>query len=431
MPDLAQLDQLAVAVVWEQAPWGNAKLDQLSAGVVWEQAPWGDAKLDQMSVGVVWEQAPWGNAKLDQMATGVVWEEGSPVAVLPNIAGPPTVLATFDGSGSQFAHHYKWAWTSVPGGSAIANTIIPFPDNAASTPIDMTDNVGLWHFEGNADDTSGQGNNGTVSGATQVTGKVGTYAYEFNGSSDYIEVTGSDVFPGTTNAITISLWQYGDSSQPRADTIFEGFGASGNRVINSHFPWSDGRIYWDCGDGGTSTVDRIDKAASTAEYEGQWNHWVFTKDVASGAMKLYLNGAEWHSGTGKTRTLSTISTFRIGGALWPGVAPYAGKIDEFAVWTRALSATEIADIYRLQSGAAAGPDGQTFAFTPDIVGTYTIQLTVADGVSTTADADIAVAGGAIFSLQSGSLQGLVDEPGNSLQGSGISTLTPEEWDTDV
>jgi hypothetical protein len=44
-----------------------------------------------------------------------------PVAVVPDISGAPTVLATFDGSGSQYAHYYAWEWTSLPGGSAIGN----------------------------------------------------------------------------------------------------------------------------------------------------------------------------------------------------------------------------------------------------------------------------------------------------------------------
>jgi hypothetical protein len=45
--------------------------------------------------------------------------------------------------------------------------------------------------------------------------------------------------------------------------------------------------------------------------------------------------------------------------------------------------------------AIANPTGvatATFAFTPDVTGTYTVQLTVADGVSVTADAVIGTSG---------------------------------------
>ena len=300
-------------------------------------------------------------------------------AIVADITGAPGALATFDGSSSQNGEYRRWAWTSVPAGSTVSNGPVPLPDNAgtdgfvdmtdnaalfhmdtevltvtalpdnavSSGFVDMTGNVLLWHFEVNADDSSGQGTNGTISGATQVAGHVGSYAYEFDGSNDYIEATGTDVLPGTTNAITISLWQYGDASQPRNDTIFEGSDSSGNRVIKCHLPWGDSNIYWDCGNSGTSSADRIYKTATSGDWEGGWNHWCFTKDVAAGEMKIYLNGALWHSGTGLTRTLSAITAFRLGGDT-DGSYAYAGAVDELAVWARVLTADEIGAIYANQ-----------------------------------------------------------------------------------
>jgi gliding motility-associated-like protein len=57
-------------------------------------------------------------------------------------------------------------------------------------------NLGLvahWNFNGNANDVSGNGNNGTVFGATLVPGQAGipNTAYYFNGSSSYIQVANS------------------------------------------------------------------------------------------------------------------------------------------------------------------------------------------------------------------------------------------------
>jgi hypothetical protein len=334
-------------------------------------------------------------ANVSQAALVVGYTVSDPSAVVPDIAGPPEVEVTFDGSAS-LGTHYNWTWTSVPEASSIVNAKIPFPDSKATTPMNMSGNVLLLHMEGNATDTSGQGNNGTVTGATLVTGTVGAQAYEFDGASDHIEITGTNIFPGTTNAITISLWQYGDASQPRMDGIFEAYDASDRRVLNSHLPWSTGQVYWDCGNSNSTSYDRINKGAATADYEGQWNHWVFTKDVAAGEMKIYLNGAEWHSGTSLTRTLDPISKMKIGGVYYDatGNSDYAGKIDEFAVWARVLSATEIADIYHMQSTVGAGPPLATLAFTPDVAGTYTVQLAVhALGGATTADAVIAAVSG--------------------------------------
>ena len=67
--------------------------------------------------------------------------------------------------------------------------------------------------------------------------------------------------------------------------MLEAEDASGNRLLNIHFPWSNGRIYWDAGY--SNGYDRIDRAAAAAEYEGQWNHWVFTKDAAAGKIGVF------------------------------------------------------------------------------------------------------------------------------------------------
>lgn len=50
--------------------------------------------------------------------------------------------------------------------------------------------VGYWPFNGNADDASGNGNNGTVNGATLSTDKNGNVnaAYSFNGTSNNIGI---------------------------------------------------------------------------------------------------------------------------------------------------------------------------------------------------------------------------------------------------
>ena len=67
-------------------------------------------------------------------------------ANVPNITGSIAAPATFDGSGSTSVQYYHWVWQVIPGGS-VANALTPYPDNQATTPIDMTDNQGLWHFE--------------------------------------------------------------------------------------------------------------------------------------------------------------------------------------------------------------------------------------------------------------------------------------------
>lgn len=142
------------------------------------------------------------------------------------------------------------------------------------------------------------------------------------------------------NEVTVSFWAYGDANLLPANTsIMEGLGPNGERELNIHLPWSDGSIYWDCGNVGG--YDRINKAAAVNEYEGQWNHWAFVKNATTGSMQIYLNGTLWHNGTGKIKPID-IAQFVIGKSA-TYTNNYKGSIDELSIWDKALSATDIQD----------------------------------------------------------------------------------------
>jgi len=158
--------------------------------------------------------------------------------------------------------------------------------------------------------------------------------------SDLIDVP-KEAFAAIDSFITVSFWQYGNPAfQPQDQMTFEAFDSLNQRVINAHTPWSNGNIYWDAGNSGTASYDRINKAAASADYEGKWNHWAFTKNVVTGSMKIYLNGVLWHSGTGMNRRMNGIRTMKIGSSA-TGTYNYDGNIDEFAVWNTELDSATI------------------------------------------------------------------------------------------
>jgi hypothetical protein len=145
---------------------------------------------------------------------------------------------------------------------------------------------------------------------------------------------------GITNEVTVSFWAFGDANQLPANTsIIEGLGAGGERDLNIHLPWSNESIYWDCG--GNPAYDRINKAATVSEYEGQWNHWAFVKDAVSGIMQIYLNGSLWHSGTGKIKPIDIAHLVVGKSATYTN--NYKGSIDELVIWKKALTVSEIAN----------------------------------------------------------------------------------------
>ena len=163
------------------------------------------------------------------------------------------------------------------------------------------------------------------------------YSVDFSNNA-YIEIP-IDAISSISDEISISCWLYGKSDLlPSNTSIFEGDDEDGNRTFNVHLPWNNGNIYFDCGNEGSS-YDRIEKEATNNHTEGQWNHWAFTKNTNTGAMKIYFNGDLWHSGTNKTKTLN-ISKIIVGNDTGLNYN-YKGLMDELRIWNKELSQTEI------------------------------------------------------------------------------------------
>jgi hypothetical protein len=164
---------------------------------------------------------------------------------------------------------------------------------------------------------------------------------------DFVDVPAS-VFSSLDSQVTFAFWQFGDPIlQPQNNTLFEGIDSAGQRALNVHLPWSDGRVYWDAGRD-SSGYDRISQLMNDpSKYRGKWNHWAFTKDAKKGRMRVYLNGQLWFNQGSRFRPVSGVKTFRIGSDGSGNGNFYDGFIDEFSVWDKALSDTAIRDfMYR-------------------------------------------------------------------------------------
>jgi len=87
-------------------------------------------------------------------------------------------------------------------------TLLSLPAVAQVPAYVPTDGlVGWWPFNGNANDESGNGNNGVVNGATLTEDRNGdaNKSYYFNGISDFISVLHSGYFD-LSNGMSLSLW---------------------------------------------------------------------------------------------------------------------------------------------------------------------------------------------------------------------------------
>ena len=161
----------------------------------------------------------------------------------------------------------------------------------------------------------------------------------FNGSG-YVSLDQLNL-SAISDEITISLWCYGDPQYMGQinSTIFEGVDSDGNRQINSHLPWGNDRVYWDCGNDGAG-YDRADNAADLDEFSGQWNHWAFTKDVSAGRLRIYVNGNSFKVVSAKTKLIDVVDMV-LGAAYNNSSLFYYGFIDDFRMWSAVLSTNDI------------------------------------------------------------------------------------------
>jgi hypothetical protein len=147
-------------------------------------------------------------------------------------------------------------------------------------------------------------------------------------------------FNDIKDEITISYWLKGSDVLPINSTTLEANDANNIRQVNIHHPWSNGQIYWDCGNDG-SGYDRINRPADNdSQIKNKWNHWTFTKNATSGEMKIYLNGEMWHSGSGFFKTID-MNALNIGGSITNNNLFYYGDMDEVRIWNKELDAQTI------------------------------------------------------------------------------------------
>jgi len=202
--------------------------------------------------------------------------------------------------------------------------------------------VGWWPFNGNANDESGNGINGTVNGATLTTDRFGipNAAYSFNGFTNKILLDNSSLLD-IRGSISISLWFKKDTAVART-LLYRGDVQAAHDPYDVYFDSTNIKYRRDVGTG--NTTKEIDYPAATFDTL-LWYHIVSTYDSITGVMSIYKNGvlanqhvlpANMNYVTSDKRTeIGTIDNF-------PG---FQGKIDDIGIWNRVLTPMEVQELY--------------------------------------------------------------------------------------
>ncbi len=206
--------------------------------------------------------------------------------------------------------------------------------------------VAEWTFNGNANDTSGSGMNGTVSGPTLTTGQNGQAngAYSFSGSSQFISLSTSVPLNFTSQSFTVSSW-INLATLPLTSTWYDILSST-----SSGGDWSVGINATSAGVGRImmTKINQADAPAGPTIAQNVWKHVVTSYTYGAGpigTVRYYVDGelgstVTWnHAGSGNFAP----NVKRIGSRATNGF--FRGSIDDLRVYDRVLSDNEVRSMY--------------------------------------------------------------------------------------
>ncbi|MCX6172454.1 MAG: hypothetical protein NT048_06405, partial [Flavobacterium sp.] len=198
--------------------------------------------------------------------------------------------------------------------------------------------VGYWPFNGNANDESGNGNNGTVNGAALTTDRFGSTnsAYSYTSGANLICTSQNFSNP---NSLSYSVWFKTDSNigghligfnkgQCVHDFNWDrALWVENNKVVFYTFPGFQ--------QSQNALINVVDNT---------WHNCVVTMD--SQGAKIYIDGVLISSNN--TQVIGQVYNgfFRFGGLSPNNINnSLIGSYDDIGVWNRALSEQEITNLY--------------------------------------------------------------------------------------
>ncbi len=277
--------------------------------------------------------------------------------------------------------------------AASANTGTPCASTGLPSSL-TTGLVGYWPFCGNANDASGNGNNGTVIGATLTTDRFGSTnsAFDFNAINDFIEIPVSN---GQLNnqVYSISFWVKSSSTASSLVGIPNNHPAMISRLLpNNNISYDNfvifeinGGVNFNSGSSAQVAAGYINGLGSNFNiFNNNWHNIVYS--VASDSCRTYLNGSPVYSQVVNGIINFVNTNIRLGRSQNTYWKDFSGILDDIGIWNRALTASEIQQLYTQgQATYVWSPGGATtpsITVSPTTTTTYTCTITNGGATST-------------------------------------------------
>ena len=207
----------------------------------------------------------------------------------------------------------------------------------------ITDNLVAWFpMDDDMTDFSGNELTSTVSGASHTTATLaqfGSGSYTFNGVGDYINLGSSQVYNKTGDQSfsawfnpddeTIGMIYSTDNTLGGGTQVYFGAGNEINIMINN----------------GTHKIYKAPLGSGSVNIDG-WNFIGFSYDASTHTMVVHLNGVTLFDGTPDSSVQThDFDSAMIGIETSGGSYSFDGQIDELALWTSVLTATQFRQLY--------------------------------------------------------------------------------------
>jgi chitodextrinase len=310
------------------SPYSNTATTSTQAADT--QPPTAPGTLNATAAGSTQINLRWGAATDNVAVTGYLVErcQGAGCTNFTQIATPAGTTYNDTGLTAAISYSYRVRATDA------AQNLGPYSNVAtATTQASATTLVAAYSFDegsgATVSDASGNGNNGTISGATwTASGKYGK-ALSFNGGSMVTIPDAASLH--LSSAMTLEAWVNPTATDSSwRDVIYKG---------NDNYFLEGTSLNGSAPDvGGTFGGAGADVAGSSALAANTWSYLAGTYDGAT--LRLYVNGTQVASQARTGAIATSTNPLTIGGdpifGQW-----FSGLIDEVRVYNAALTASQI------------------------------------------------------------------------------------------
>jgi predicted alpha-1,6-mannanase (GH76 family) len=230
-----------------------------------------------------------------------------------------------------------YSWDCISSFEALQAADPTQTNSLQTVPVDY---AGYWPLDATtgttAADASGNGNTGTVNGATwSANGRING-CLVFNGVNNTVQINNP-----VLNDFSIAFWV------KTTQTAGTGEWYNGAGLVDGDYPGTaddfgtsllGGKFAFGIGNPDTTI------ASTTSINDGNWHLCVATRQQATGLIKAYVDGSLQASATVNRDSLNA-SAHLLFGAIASGGGYFNGSLDDVKVFARTLSANEVTALY--------------------------------------------------------------------------------------